>query len=255
MSWSVVFRVVCSMASAWLLAFPMLACRGKDHVSTAAPPPGLAAGTSAPVQAGEPAIEFDMRMHDFGLVNEGTALKHVFRVRNGGTAPLVLSEVRTSCGCTAATLGITTLPPGGSGPLEVTMDTHGVHGKGKRSITVSANDPRQPTSTLEIAYEVERLLGLDRTFVHLATTQGTNRVEKVWLAGKLVRQARLRVHVEGTTLVTARAIEARAAGQRRKGLQLELHGQNRASGDGVVTIKTGLANPSELSLAFAYAVN
>jgi hypothetical protein len=255
---SFVLRVACHVSTAWLLASPLVACRRHDHSmeSATAPEPVLKATPPAQAQSGGPSIDFDMRVHDFGLANEGTPLKHVFQVRNQGTAPLVLSEATTSCGCTAATLGVTTIPPGGSGPIEVTMDTHGEHGEGGRSITVFSNDPRHPTSTLEIKYDVERLLNLDRSFVQLETTQGTDRVERVWLTGQLVKQARPRiVEVESDKLVTARALETRAGGQLRKGLQLRLHGARPASGQGLVTIATGLPIPPELSLRFQYAVN
>jgi hypothetical protein len=243
-------RVAGSIATACLLASPM-ACRRDERASVPVPAP---AGATAPAQTGAPAIDFDERVHDFGLVSEGIPIKHVFQVRNPGTAPLVLSEVRTSCGCTAATLGGTTIPPGGSGPLEVTMDTHGQRGPGKRTITVASNDSRQPVSTLEIKYDIQPLLGLDRSFVQLTTTKGKSQVERVWLIGQLAKQARLRVDVQGTKLVSARAVESRESGEPRKGLELKLKGKEPTSGEGTLTIKTGLAALAELSLPFRYEV-
>ena len=240
-----------------LVAALVGACRrdGRSPEGAAAPLTELEAPTAAQVPPREPSIDFDTRVHDFGLVNEGTPLKHIFEVRNKGTAPLVLSEVRTSCGCTQATLGTSTLAPGSSGPLEVSMDTHFARGQESRNMTVISNDPLHPTSTLEITYNVQPLLGLDRSYLHLTATHGTNRVEKIWLTGQLVKQARLRI-VEGggERPVTARIIETREAGQPRKGLQLELRGRHPASGEGTLTVKTGLPLPSELSLHFEYAV-
>jgi hypothetical protein len=219
------------------------------------PQPVAAAASAVPAQSGEATIAFDERVHDFGLVNEGDRLRHVFQVTNKGTAPLVLSNVRTSCGCTAATPGITSIPPGAGGPIEVTMDTHGAHGAGVRTITVYSNDPRQPTSTLEIKYDVERLLRLDRVFVQLTTTRGTSHVERVWLTGQLVKQARLRVDGEGTKPITTRVIETHEEGELRKGLEIKLNGKESSSGEGTLTIKTGLPNPPQLSLPFRYEVN
>lgn len=221
-----------------------------------APPREVTVAPQVAVRSGAPIIDFDALDHDFGVVNEGDPLRHVFRVRNKGTAPLVLSEVRTSCGCTAAIAGVTTIPPGGSGPLEVTTDTHGDHGVIKRNITVSSNDPRQPTTTLEIRYDVERLLRLDRSFVQLTASRGSKRVERVWLTGQLANQARLRVvKAEGGRPVTARAIETHAGAQQRKGLEIKLDGKKPTSGEGSLTIKTGLPKPPELSLPFRYEVN
>jgi hypothetical protein len=253
---SSILRVVFHVLVAWLLAGPACQRQERSAESKPATQPAAPAVPAIPAQVGEPTIDFDTRVHDFGKVNEGNPLKHVFQLHNKGQAPLVVSNVRTSCGCTAAVLGTTTLPPGGSGPLEVTMDTHGAGGPGSRSIVVSSNDPRQPTSTLEIKYDIQPLLRLDRSFVQLTTTRGASRVERVWLAGQFVKQARLRVvEVRGGDIVTVRAIETREGGQPRKGVELKLNGKKPGAGDGTVTLKTGLPTPPELSLPFRYEVN
>ena len=250
-----VLRVAFRVSAACLLASPMVACRRENRASVPPASPVRVPPPEGQAKPQGPTIEIDTLVHDYGLVNEGDALKHVFEIRNKGTAPLVLSNALSSCGCTAAILSATTIPPGDKGALEVTTDTHGDHGPVSRRITVFSNDPVHPTSTVEIKYEVERLLHLDRSFVQLTAPKGSARVERVWLTGQLVKQAKLRLEVEGTTLVTARAVETRESGQLRKGLQLKLHGKSRASGEGVVTIETGLSNPSRLSLSFAYAVD
>jgi hypothetical protein len=250
-----VWRLIRHVGIAWVLAHVPVACQPHERSGAPAPGGARAAETNASTPSAAPSIDFDARNHDFGLVNEGDSIRHVFEVRNKGTAPLVMSGVNTSCGCTTASLGVTTIPAGGRGPLEVVMDTHGEHGEGRRSILVSSNDPHQPTSTLEIQYDVERLLRLDRSFVQLGARRGKGSVERVWLTGKLVEQARLRVvAVVGAGLVSARSIEGHEAGQPRKGVQLELRGRKAASGAGTVTIETGLPNPRELSLPFRYEV-
>ena len=252
----IVAKLACHVSMAWLLASSLVACRQQERSREGAPAPEPTAAAQVKAQSGTPTIDFDTRVHDFGLVNEGTPIRHVFQVRNKGTAPLALSSVATSCGCTSATLDVNTIPPGGSGPLEVVMDTHGERGPGTRTITLSSNDPRQPTSTLEITYDVERLLNLDRSYAHLSTSQGTDRVERFWLTGQLVKRAKIRVvESDGDRRVTARTIEKRESGQLRKGLELKLYGNKPGSGEGVATIMTGLPVPAELSLRFDYAVN
>lgn len=252
----VVVKLACQVSIAWLLASSLVACRQQARSREGAPAPEPTAATQVKAQSGTPTIDFDTRVHDFGLVNEGNPITHVFQVRNRGTAPLVVSGVTTSCGCTSAKLGATTIPPGGSGPLEIAMDTHAERGLGTRSITVSSNDPRKPTSTLQIKYDVERLLNLDRSYAHLSTNQGTDRVERFWLTGQLLKQAKIRaVAVDGDKRVTARGIETREGGQLRKAVELRLRANKPGSGEGVATIKTGLAVPAELSLRFDWAVN
>jgi hypothetical protein len=251
-----------ALVLAGLLGLALTACRPPVPATESAPPAARVPtdGPSDKVHSGEPTIDFDARTHDFGVVNEGPPIKHAFQIKNRGTAPLVLSNASTSCGCTAATLDVTTIPPGGSGLLAVTMDTHGERGPGAKAITVNSNDPREPTSTLEIRYDVQPLLDLDRSFVQLTTKKGLAHAEKVWLTGQLARQANLRVIGmvdDGARLVVARPIVVASGGQSRKGIELVLRGQNSkrpVSGDAVVTLRTGLSSPSELVLRLAYQV-
>ena len=215
-------KLACGLAISWLLSSPTVGCQRCNDSTSKAPPAQALPPTQA--QVGGPTIDFDMRAYDFGSVNEGTVLKHVFTVKNTGVSPLVLSNVSTSCGCTAATLVKDEIPAGGTGPIEVTFDTRGFLGTGSKTIMVSSNDQRNPTSTLEIAYNIERLLGFERAFIHLVTERGTDLVEKVWLTGRLVEQAHPRVaKVEGgDRQVLVRTIKARQDEKIRKGLEITL---------------------------------
>jgi hypothetical protein len=240
----------------WLLCAPLTACRGREQPKGSIVQIQSTSPSQPKSRLGEPRIHFDARTYDFGLVNEGSPLMYVFQIGNIGTAPLLLSDVRTSCGCTAATMGASTVLPGDTAPFEVTVDTHGERGPSQRDIMLSSNDPREPTSTLTVSYEVQRLLDLGGSFVFLRTTLGRRRTERVWLTGQLARQASLRVvRIEGNPLVTARLIKARHGGQLRSGIQLGLQSKSPVSGDAVITIQTGLSNPSELSLRVGYSVD
>lgn len=221
-------------------------------------PRGSAGADAQPalVHAGQPRIDFDARVHDFGVVNEGPQVRHVFQIRNKGTAPLVLSGAQASCGCTSATLDATTIPPGGTGSLSVAMDTHGENGRGTRSITVYSDDPTQPEAALEIQYDVRRLLGFERSYLHLSTKRGVRLVETVWLTGELLASARPRVvGVQPEKVVRARVVRSWEHGQPRKGLRIELRDKDTCSGEGAVVIETGLVNPPELTLPIRYAVD
>lgn len=242
------------VSSAVVLFLPPAACRRGDGL--AAPALAIADARLDQASAGQPMIGFDVKVHDFGLVNEGPPLKYMFLVKNKGTAPLVLSGTRTSCGCTTARLDVTTLAPAGSGSLSVTMDTHGERGQGERSITVSSNDPRQPTSTLAIRYDVEPLLSFERPYLHMSTSRGSRRVDKVWLTGDRSGQAKPRiVRLDHAEILSARILHTSEHGQLRKGLRLELNGKQSGSGEAAVVIQTGLPNPSELVLPIQYAVD
>lgn len=63
------------------------------------------------------------RRHDFGIVqlDEPVTLEHAFALTNRGGRPVDIAEVRTTCGCTAATPSATTVEPGASVEIAATL--------------------------------------------------------------------------------------------------------------------------------------
>lgn len=47
-----------------------------------------------------PVLTFDKREHDFGEIVSGTAQETVFTYTNTGVAPLVITDIKSTCGCT-----------------------------------------------------------------------------------------------------------------------------------------------------------
>jgi hypothetical protein len=234
-----------ALALALLLGSSLPACqRGKSTQPAARARPG------------SPSIEFDERVHDFGIVNQDSVLKHSFVIRNAGSAVLAIRNVSTSCGCTTASVGLEAIPPGGSSPLQVTLDMRFFSGPGSKTIRIESNDPRHPTSTLEIKYDIQRLIVFQPFFPTLTTKAGRDHAEKVWLAGSLARQAELRVAKleSGECQVLARPIQERQGGKMRKGLALTLKGDKPGTGIGQVTVATGLPNPAEVVVRFRATV-
>lgn len=94
-------------------------------------------------------------VYDFGDVYNGTTVKHTFRLKNAGTAPLTISAVRTSCGCTAAQPTKSNLLPGEDSLIAVSFDTHADHGPATRTITVFTNDPAHQQLQLTMRGDVK----------------------------------------------------------------------------------------------------
>ncbi|MCK5700296.1 MAG: DUF1573 domain-containing protein, partial [Cyclobacteriaceae bacterium] len=46
-------------------------------------------------------IEIEEADHDFGDIHQGGKVEHTFNFINSGTAPLIINNVLTTCGCTA----------------------------------------------------------------------------------------------------------------------------------------------------------
>ena len=100
--------------------------------------PVLAALT-AMVFAG-PQAKFAKESHDFGKINEGDGkVTYIFDVKNTGDAPLIITQVETSCGCTAREYTKEPIAPGENGEVKVTYNPAGRPGPFKKTITVNSN--------------------------------------------------------------------------------------------------------------------
>jgi Protein of unknown function (DUF1573) len=92
---------------------------------------------------------------DFGDVYTGTTVKHTFRLKNAGSAPLTINAVRTSCGCTAAQPTKSNLLPGEESEIAASFDTVSDHGPATRTITVFTNDPHHQQVQLTMRGDVK----------------------------------------------------------------------------------------------------
>lgn len=102
-----------------------------------------------------PKIKFNENSWNFGNVKAGKILTHVFKFTNIGDAPLVIGQVRTSCGCAAALVSKKEIPPGKAGEIKVTFNTRGYSGELSKYVYVDSNDPKQPRKELTVSVSIE----------------------------------------------------------------------------------------------------
>ncbi|PKL82702.1 MAG: hypothetical protein CVV24_08745 [Ignavibacteriae bacterium HGW-Ignavibacteriae-3] len=95
-----------------------------------------------------PKLKLSKSSHDFGNVEEGKVVDVKVGFKNEGKSVLVISDVKTSCGCAAALLSSKSLQPGESGSLRIELDTANYEGKLTRSVTLYSNDSQQPNQTI-----------------------------------------------------------------------------------------------------------
>ncbi len=57
--------------------------------------------------------------HDFGIIAQGKPARHAFLFRNGGSEPLLIDNVRTTCGCTAPVWPNAPVPPDSSATIDI----------------------------------------------------------------------------------------------------------------------------------------
>lgn len=87
---------------------------------------------------------------DFGNVKEGNIVEVTIAFKNSGKKDLLIKDVKTSCGCTAALLSSKKLKPGEQGDLRIELDTSNRTGKLTRTVTLFSNDPVDPSQTITI---------------------------------------------------------------------------------------------------------
>ena len=91
-------------------------------------------------QQREAAISFIEEIHDFGDIKEEDGLvTHSFSFTNTGSLPLVIYEVKSSCGCTTPDWSKEPIKPGNKGFLKATFNPKRRPGNFNKSITVKSN--------------------------------------------------------------------------------------------------------------------
>jgi len=108
------------------------------------------AGLSAQAQA---KIEFKSETIDYGNIAKGSDGVRVFEFTNTGDQELVVSQVKSSCGCTVPEKPKGPIAPGGTGEIKVKYDTKRV-GPIRKTVTVYSN-ATEPMKALKIKGVVE----------------------------------------------------------------------------------------------------
>jgi len=93
-------------------------------------------------------IEFKTEVIDYGEIAKGSDGLRTFEFTNTGNAPLVVTKVISSCGCTIPKKPEAPIAPGETGVIEVKYNTQKV-GPIRRTITVLSNAD-EPTKALKI---------------------------------------------------------------------------------------------------------
>ena len=145
------------LAFIWVLA---PACRVTDHserdpkaITTEVldePASGYAEGDTADL----PHMAFDSMALNFGRIAQGAQVERTFRFTNDGGSTLIITDVRSTCGCTVGKdWPKEPVAPGQGGTITVRFDSEGRGGLIDKAVTVTANT-RPPTQVLRLIGEV-----------------------------------------------------------------------------------------------------
>jgi hypothetical protein len=86
-----------------------------------------------------PILVLDEVQFDFGTINEGDIVKKEFSFQNTGTAPLLILNASSSCGCTVPEWPKDPIAPGGRGVISVKFDSKNKEGYQNKEVTIFAN--------------------------------------------------------------------------------------------------------------------
>lgn len=91
---------------------------------------------------------------DYGTIEQASTGVRFFKFKNTGTAPLVISAAKGSCGCTVPSYPKEPIMPGESGYIKVKYDTKRV-GQYTKYVTLTTNATSNTTTRLKINGLVE----------------------------------------------------------------------------------------------------
>jgi hypothetical protein len=99
-------------------------------------------------------VTFNEKKHDFGLIHEkGGNVNFDFVLTNNSNEPLLISNVKASCGCTTPSWTRTPIEPKKSGTITVSYNPNGQRGSFLKSVSVYTNFSTNPFM-LQIGGEV-----------------------------------------------------------------------------------------------------
>lgn len=85
-------------------------------------------------------------VYDFGEAVEGEVIDVTFEVKNTGSIPLNIVDVKPACGCTVAEFTKEPITPGKTGSIKAQVNTKGFRGPISKSVIMMANtDPTRTT--------------------------------------------------------------------------------------------------------------
>ncbi|EEI90136.1 hypothetical protein HMPREF0765_4290 [Sphingobacterium spiritivorum ATCC 33300] len=105
------------------------------------------------MQTGKGEFKFEKETHDFNSIPVAKPASYEFKFTNGGSEPIIISDVKPACGCSVAEFTKTPIKPGDAGVVKVTYNAAS-KGPFTKSFTVTSNT-KTPVKTLYIKGIVE----------------------------------------------------------------------------------------------------
>lgn len=142
---------------------------GVSTSAAASTAPAAAAAADSGAPHGKAVVTEPIK--EAGSVAKGDKVTEDFEIRNDGPAPLTISDVKASCGCTVASFD-KTIPPGKSGKVHVVVDTVTFTGPIAKGVTVYTDDPTNPRIELTVRAKVDPYIEVKPGYARYVTVRG-----------------------------------------------------------------------------------
>jgi hypothetical protein len=101
----------------------------------------------APQKVDGAVITLEKSSHDFGDINQGDVVEQVFKFTNTGNQPLIISEIKTTCGCTTPIFPKNPIMPGATGEIKVGFNSAGKSNKQTKVLPIISNAANEASIT------------------------------------------------------------------------------------------------------------
>ena len=128
-------KVILGLSALCMIAFTSCKENAADKVKSE----NVAEAAKRDANAGDfPVMEMDKMEHDFGAIENGTPVETIFKYTNTGNSMLVVSNIKSTCGCTVPSNYTKEVAPGQTGQFTVKFNGKG-DGKVSKSLTMTTN--------------------------------------------------------------------------------------------------------------------
>jgi hypothetical protein len=95
-------------------------------------------------QTGKADFHFQQEVYKFGKVKAGKIIEFSYTFTNNGTDPLIISDIKVTCGCTVPAFPKEPVAPGQKSVISVKFDTKGKIGYQDRTLEIFSNARKNP---------------------------------------------------------------------------------------------------------------
>ncbi|HBK71889.1 MAG TPA: hypothetical protein DDZ39_09590 [Flavobacteriaceae bacterium] len=97
---------------------------------------------------GAAVITFSKSEHDFGVINEGDIVETTFEFKNTGKTDLIISNAKSTCGCTIPNWPKEPIPVGGTGEITIKFNSNNKLNKITKVIILATNTAKGSESVI-----------------------------------------------------------------------------------------------------------